>query len=752
MGGLHVHFDAVGGVAGDMIVAALLDARPDLRDRVWADLAAVLPPESGAPRLLSGAAAGLRAVRFQLEHDEISSDQLALPSALSREREKAAGGRGPKEGLRRDSIESPPVPGAGRHGGAAGDYRDMRARIARARLSEGAADRALAILALIAGVEAELHGVPVEEVHFHEIADWDSLADVVAIGSIAAALGEASYSVSDLPRGGGLVKTRHGLLPVPAPATVALLKGFTWRDDGIGGERVTPTGAAALAHLVGPSPAAFPRGKLVAIGAGAGMREIEGLPNVLRALVLDRESARDASPREVAVISFDVDDMTGEEIAASADRLRAAPGALDLTIGTRLGKKGRPVHDFRLLARTEAVEAIAARCLTETSTLGLRWRVESREVLPRDESVAPNSGRRRPRQARGQARWGDQRQGRGRRCPRGEFDSPPPPQPPRRVPERSNGAAFAMMRDDAMAGIVQRPVERVLSDLENLLREAGPIAVAVSGGVDSMTLATIAHRAAPGETEMIHAASAAVPAEATKRVKREAARMGWRLAIVDAAELADPRYRSNPVDRCFFCKTNLYDTIAARTEAQIVSGANMDDLGEYRPGLDAARRHGVRHPFLEVKAGKALVRALARHLGLKELAELPAAPCLSSRVETGIAIRPDLLAAIHAGERLLVEALPRIGPQTAVRCRVRRSAVVIELDPGSFEALGGRSDLVDRIALLFAAAGVTLPVAFAPYRTGSAFLRGPTLPTLGEHAARSATNGGFCSPAAEAQP
>jgi pyridinium-3,5-biscarboxylic acid mononucleotide sulfurtransferase len=308
-----------------------------------------------------------------------------------------------------------------------------------------------------------------------------------------------------------------------------------------------------------------------------------------------------------------------------------------------------------------------------------------------------------------------------------------------------------MTRDDA-AETVQRPVETVLSDLENLLREAGPIAVAVSGGVDSMTLATIGHRVAPGETEMVHAASAAVPADATERVTRQAARMGWRLAIVDAAEPADPRYRSNPVDRCFFCKTNLYATIAARTAAQIVSGANTDDLGEYRPGLDAARRHGVRHPFLEVKAGKVLVRALARHLGLKELAELPAAPCLSSRVETGIAIRPDLLAAIDAGERLLVEALPRIGPQTAVRCRVRRSAVVIELDPGSFERLGGRSDLADRIALLFGAAGVTLPVAFAPYRTGSAFLREAPLLTMGEGVARSAMDEGFWSPAAEAQP
>ena len=228
--GFHVHFDAVGGVAGDMIVAALLDARPDLRDRVWADLAVVLPPEAGAPHLVSGFSAGLRVTRFRLEGDP-----------------------------------APP-----RHAGASGDYRDMRGRIGSAPLSEGAAEQALAILALIARVEAELHGVPIEEVHFHEIADWDSLADVVAVGSIAAALRGATFSVSDLPRGGGLVKTRHGLLPAPAPATVALLKGFAWRDDAVSGERVTPTGAAALAHLIGPSPTAFPRGRTLGRGHGRG--------------------------------------------------------------------------------------------------------------------------------------------------------------------------------------------------------------------------------------------------------------------------------------------------------------------------------------------------------------------------------------------------------------------------------------------------------------------------------------------------
>ena len=134
--------------------------------------------------------------------------------------------------------------------------------------------------------------MPVDEVHFHEIGDWDSLMDVMAAGSIAAALEGARWSVSALPRGGGLVRTRHGLLPVPAPATARLLDGFTWRDDGIGGERVTPTGAAILRHLVGAAAARGVVGRLQGTGTGAGTRELPGQPNILRATRVRRCGGR----------------------------------------------------------------------------------------------------------------------------------------------------------------------------------------------------------------------------------------------------------------------------------------------------------------------------------------------------------------------------------------------------------------------------------------------------------------------------
>lgn len=256
------------------------------------------------------------------------------------------------------------------------------------------------------------------------------------------------------------------------------------------------------------------------------------------------------------------------------------------------------------------------------------------------------------------------------------------------------------------------------SALQLLLRQIDAPVIAVSGGVDSLTLAALASEIF-SSVAVMHAMSPAVPAEATARVESMAARLGWSLTLVRAGEFDDPLYLANPLNRCFHCKTNLYAAIRARSDRQILSGANADDLGEYRPGLDAARKFGVRHPYVEAGINKVQVRQIARDLGLSRISVLPSSPCLSSRVETGIPIDPDLLGFIHHVERMLSD---RLNLKT-IRCRVRAKAVVIEMDSASL-GLVAETDRQALTNLVRAAAHCPagLPVRFEEYRNGSAFL------------------------------
>ncbi len=258
----------------------------------------------------------------------------------------------------------------------------------------------------------------------------------------------------------------------------------------------------------------------------------------------------------------------------------------------------------------------------------------------------------------------------------------------------------------------------LLDALHGVLDTLGPVAVAVSGGVDSTTLGALALARNPSETRLFHAVSPAVPPEATERLRARAEPEGWPLSIIDAGEFADPNYLRNPVNRCFYCKQNLYQTVREHTASTVLSGANLDDLDDFRPGLKAAADHAVRHPWIEARIDKAGIRRLAVAHGLHEFADLPASPCLSSRVETGIGIAGDDLRAVDAAERLLRREL---APET-VRCRVRAGGVVIELDPPTLAGIDRHEQSVwgERVRALFAPAGRPGAVGFAPYRRGSA--------------------------------
>jgi uncharacterized protein len=264
--------------------------------------------------------------------------------------------------------------------------------------------------------------------------------------------------------------------------------------------------------------------------------------------------------------------------------------------------------------------------------------------------------------------------------------------------------------------------------LQRLLADLGRVKVAVSGGVDSLTLGLLAGRAPGCRAVMFHAVSPAVPAAAGARVRETAQREGWDLRLVDARELADEDYAANPYRRCFHCKKNLYATleagIGAGDEGQgtwtIVSGTNADDLHDFRPGLQAAERFEVRHPFVECGVDKAAVRRICRRLGYPEIAELPASPCLSSRVQTGLRIEPAMLGFVDRIELLIGAGLR---PAT-VRCRIRDDGICIQLDEDCLAALSTADRETWRRHIEALAEPLPCParVRFEPYRMGSAFV------------------------------
>lgn len=265
---------------------------------------------------------------------------------------------------------------------------------------------------------------------------------------------------------------------------------------------------------------------------------------------------------------------------------------------------------------------------------------------------------------------------------------------------------------------------RDFSGLRLLLRGMPEVAVAVSGGVDSMTLAFLAHRwLGKKRVTMFHAVSPAVPSQATKRVRWYANRWDWQVQIIDAGEFDDPDYTKNPVNRCYFCKKNLYSRISSVTDFQIVSGANTDDLRDYRPGLDAAKRSNVRHPFIESRIDKSQIRKISKYFGLVDLSELPSSPCLSSRVQTGIEIVPNSLRLIGEIEMRLQSFLPEA---RSLRCRFLEGVIELQVDPDILDSMsiGMRTEITMQIAKIAERADQKRPVRMAAYSRGSAFIHG----------------------------
>ena len=264
-----------------------------------------------------------------------------------------------------------------------------------------------------------------------------------------------------------------------------------------------------------------------------------------------------------------------------------------------------------------------------------------------------------------------------------------------------------------------------LKRLNTVLEATSPRLVACSGGVDSMLLATLAHRQKPEETIVVHAVGPAVPAAASTRIKRWAHQEKWQLQLVNAGEFDDPEYLANPVNRCFHCKKNLYRTLREIREqldssSVLLSGTNLDDLDEFRPGLEAAKQAGVRHPFVEASITKPQLREIARQSALP-FADLPAAPCLASRLYTGTTVQADLLRLIDQTEEWIREQTSL----AVVRCRIHQQEMRVEVEnPIVMEK---HHELVHnlRSRVLEASDHInSVVIDPKPYQPGRAFMRG----------------------------
>ena len=327
-----VYIDAFSGVSGDMLVGALADAGADSQAITAAISSLGVGVELSFEKVKRG---GISATKFNVAGG-VTSKHRHLPHILS--------------------------------------------MIERGDFSARAKQNACAVFRRLGEAEAAVHGVPIEKVHFHEVGAADSIADIVGACVGFDLLGVGRIVSSPLNLGSGTVETEHGVLPVPAPATAALLVTKPVYSRGPAIELTTPTGAAVVVTLAddfGPMPPMV----VDRIGYGAGFRDFHEHANVLR--LMFGQPSGSAEAIMVDVLEANIDDLSPQVLAYAAERLLEA-GALDVTLSPIQMKKGRPGSLLRVIAKPEDREALAELIFAETSTLGLRMYSAERRVQARD--------------------------------------------------------------------------------------------------------------------------------------------------------------------------------------------------------------------------------------------------------------------------------------------------------------------------------------------------------------------------------
>jgi uncharacterized protein (TIGR00299 family) protein len=356
-----LYIDPFSGIAGDMFCAALIDLGLDISDLT--EPLKALPIDGYTTSTHKTIRGAFAATRFEVLPTDTSTDDSHNHSHS----------HGAGHDHSHDHVGPEAWPGQPDR-----RWSTIRKMLEESALSEGIRRRALAVFSALARAEASVHGTTVADVHFHEVGAIDSIVDIVAACAGLERLGVERIVSGPPPLSGGEVRGAHGRIPLPAPATLALLKGWPVRAGVHGREEVTPTGAAILAALA--EPGEFPAMTIRATGCGAGKRDPKDKANILR-LVLGEAREAD-SARSVEVLQAQMDDLTGEHLPPLIEALLGA-GALDAFAAPVLMKKGRSGLLVTALCEDEAAAAVEEAFLRHGSTFGVRRSTARRRVLDR---------------------------------------------------------------------------------------------------------------------------------------------------------------------------------------------------------------------------------------------------------------------------------------------------------------------------------------------------------------------------------
>ena len=717
-----LYLDCGMGAAGDMLTAALLELLPD--------------PDSFIDKLNSIGIPGARFARESSIKCGITGTHMSVTVNGTEEDESITGNNPSAHGHVTDRHDHDAERHEHHHGRNVSDIEHI---ISKLDMPETAKADAMSVYRIISDAESKVHGVPVTDIHFHEVGTLDAIADITAVSLLMNEIAPDETVISPIHVGSGHVNCAHGTVPVPAPATALILKNIPAYGGSIEGELCTPTGAALLKHFADRF-GSMPPMKTSAIGYGMGKKDFPQA-NCLRAMLGETaetgsvENHSADSDDTVLELSCNVDDMTAEAVSFAMDRLFDG-GALEVYTAPIGMKKSRPGTLIRVMCRESERENIIRLLFKHTTTIGVRETVTRRHILDRKiESIATPYGEvhRKISHGYGVSRMKYEYDDLSRIAKENDLSLAdttrlveryaPEEEKDIRPQKASTGSGSSdTPADQELSETEQTELAEKKQRLEKYLKNLESVAVAFSSGVDSTFLLKTAHDVLGEKAAAVTAFSPSFPSREFEEARTFCEKEGIRHLIVEADVLSNEDFVRSPENRCYICKHDLMSKIIAAAEesgfSYVAEGSNMDDLGDYRPGLAAISELDVKSPLKEAGLTKKEIRILSKETGLSTW-DKPSFACLVSRIPYGERITNEKLEMIEKAEQALLD----LG-LTQVRVRIHGDPqqgfiARIETEPSDFDKIisPGISEHISQYLKSLGFLYVTLD--FGGYQAGS---------------------------------